>query len=213
MQTGLAVRKNGQQVLSAFGCVLDRTRRGTYNVPRSEIERMFFMKIKSIFALLLAIGLCLSLLGCSNSDLPENTGPSADSEPERTIPPELQTSVEIQKQGKVQVSYTINLSSVKYITSASALPDHEVLADYDDAWFADHALVLVYETVSSGSVDVSIASIQISDSAASVILSHTPAGTGTTVMTTWLLWAEVDAGLSYDWSVSNPALESNASEY
>lgn len=171
------------------------------------------MNIKSILALILAIGLCLSLLGCTGSDLSEHTRPSSNSEPDRTIPPELQTSVKIQKQGKVQVSYTINLSSVKYITSAAALPDHEALADYDDAWFSDHALVLVYETVSSGSADVSIASIKVSDGAASVVLSHTPNGSGTTVMTTWLLWAEVDAGLSYDWSVDNPALESNTSEY
>lgn len=108
--------------------------------------------------------------------------------------------------GCIRVEYTGNVSSVRYITSADQLPDHEALAAYDAAYFEDKALILVRETVSSGSVKVGIAAIE----GGVVTLSHEMSGdAGTADMATWLLWAEVDAGLDYEWSVANPAVESN----
>ena len=107
--------------------------------------------------------------------------------------------------GCVRVEYITNISSVRYITSVDQLPDHEALAGYDEAYFENKALVLVKETTSSGSVQVGIASIE----GGVVTLSHEmPEGDVTADMATWLLWAEVDAGLEYEWSVANPALES-----
>uniref|UniRef100_UPI001C9E8AF7 hypothetical protein n=1 Tax=Klebsiella pneumoniae TaxID=573 RepID=UPI001C9E8AF7 len=84
------------------------------------------------------------------------------------------------------------------------------LAGYDEAYFVEKALVVVYETVSSGSVQVDIASID----GGVVTLSHEMSGNvGTADMATWLLWAEVDAGLDYTWSVANPAVEPNTSTH
>lgn len=110
--------------------------------------------------------------------------------------------------GCVRVSYNGNVSSVRYITSVDQLPDHEALAAYDEAYFAEKALIVVYETVSSGSVKVGIASVK--DGA--VTLSHElPGDAGTADMATWLLWAEVDAGLDYTWTVANPAVKPDTS--
>lgn len=112
--------------------------------------------------------------------------------------------------GCVRVAYDSNISSVRYITSVEQLPDNEALAAYDEAYFAEKALIVVYETVSSGSVKVGIASVK--DGA--VTLSHDmPGDVGTADMATWLLWAEVDAGLDYTWSVANPAVEPNTSTH
>lgn len=112
--------------------------------------------------------------------------------------------------GCVRVSYNGNVSSVRYITSVDQLPDNEALAAYDEAYFAEKALIVVYETVSSGSVKVGIASVKDGI----VTLSHDMSGdVGTADMATWLLWAEVDAGLDYTWSVANPAVEPNTSTH
>lgn len=120
-----------------------------------------------------------------------------------------QDPVAFENTGCVRVAYS-NISSVRYITSADQLPDHEALAAYDDAYFAEKALIVVYETVGSGSVKVGIESI---DNGV-VTLSHDlPGDVGTADMATWLLWAEVDAGLDYTWSVANPAVQPNTSTH
>lgn len=121
------------------------------------------------------------------------------------------TELVIDDTGKVRIDYTVNRSSVQYITSASMLPDYEELKGYDDAYFQDHALVLVIETVSSGSAKVGIDSIFVDGVNASVVLSHEmPDGMGTADMATWLLWAEVETGLECEWSVANPAIQPKA---
>lgn len=110
--------------------------------------------------------------------------------------------------GCVRVAYNGNVSSVRYITAADQLPDNEALKAYDDAYFAEKALIVVYETTGSGSVEVGIASVK--DGA--VTLSHDmPGDAGTADMATWLLWAEVDAGLDYTWTVANPAVKPDTS--
>lgn len=116
--------------------------------------------------------------------------------------------------GCLRVPYTVNQSSVRYITSASQLPDYEELRGYDDAYFETKALLLVLESVGSGSVEVSIADVTVEGSRAVVTLSHELQGDlGTADMATWLLWAEVEAGLDCQWSVANPALKPEAESY
>lgn len=112
--------------------------------------------------------------------------------------------------GCVRVSYNGNISSVRYITSVDQLPGNEALKGYDEAYFAEKALVVVYETVGSGSVKVGIESI---DNGVVTISHDLPGDVGTADMATWLLWAEVDAGLDYTWSVANPAVEPNTSTH
>lgn len=168
---------------------------------------------------LVCLMLCLMLLcGCQSAPVTDETEQPTEhlhmtevQEPDVTIPKiERETTgetMELGATGCVRVAYNGNVSSVRYITSADQLPDHEALAAYDEAYFETKALVLVKESVSSGSVKVGIASID--DGV--VTLSHElPGDAGTADMATWLLWAEVDAGLDFDWSVANPALESEA---
>ena len=114
---------------------------------------------------------------------------------------------------RLRLTYNGNVSSALYVTSAAQLPDYPELSAYDDAFFKDHALVLVQESVSSGSVEVGIESVSLkADHTAVVALTHQGPGegqVGTADMATWLLWAEVDTGLGdYQWTVANPALES-----
>lgn len=136
-------------------------------------------------------------------------------EPDFTVPRVTQPTaggepVTVGESGCVRVDYTTNISNVRYITSADQLPDNEALAGYDEAYFETGALVIVMESVSSGSVKVSIESVE----AGVVTLGHEMSGdVGTTDMATWLLWAEVEQGLDYEWSVANPALPSNVSAY
>ena len=119
---------------------------------------------------------------------------------------------------RLRLTYNGNVSSALYVTSAAQLPDYPELSAYDDAFFKDHALVLVQESVSSGSVEVGIESVSLkADHTAVVALTHQGPGegqVGTADMATWLLWTEVDTGLEdYQWTVANPALESQLSQY
>lgn len=124
------------------------------------------------------------------------------------------TELTIGETGKTRLEYSVNLSSVKYVTSVDQLPDCQGLEAFDDAYFKDHALLIVIETVSSGSVNTGIESVAVHDGNADVTLFHeTRTGIVTADMTTWLLWAEVDKDLDFNWSVSNPAVESDSSIY
>jgi hypothetical protein len=116
--------------------------------------------------------------------------------------------VPIGETGRIRVTYKGNLCSVQYVTSVDQLPDYPELRAYDDAYFQNHALLLVYETVTSGSVEVGIQDIRLEGTRGLVQLSHEMQGdAGTAVMTTWLVWAEVEAGLDYTWIVENPMVE------
>jgi hypothetical protein len=176
---------------------------------------------------LLAISLCLLCLlpGCRASRDPV-TQPDVQSATESTveiipIPPES-VEVTVPKPvpgeeagetppmimgGSVRLTYTGNVSGVRYVTSPESLPEIPELQKYDAAWFRENALILVTETVTGGSIQVGIRDIRLEGERAFVVLSREMQGdVGTTVMTTWLLWAEVDRGLAYSWTVENPAL-------
>lgn len=175
--------------------------------------------------LCLILTLALLLCGCKSApaasggnetgkDPEKVTGSDLDmteiQDPDMTLPKNDEEtggeSVTVEGTGCVRVEYTGNVSSVRYITSVDQLPDHEALAAYDAVYFENKALLLIRETVSSGSVKVGIAAIE----GGVVTLSHElPGDAGTADMATWLLWAEVEAGLDYEWSVANPAVESN----
>lgn len=179
------------------------------------------MKFFRVTTAVLAALLCLPLYGCHSSS-GETSSPS-QSPGSQALPSEDEISgfqtdpssgltgpVLFTNSGAVRVSYTGNVSSAVYVTSPSQLPACEALQKYDDAYFQDHGLILVYESVSGGSTEVGIQSIDIDGSEARITLFHqTPEETGTTVMTTWLLWAEVDAGLDCRWTVVNPALKTD----
>ncbi len=119
----------------------------------------------------------------------------------------------LKKQGKIRVSYTGNRSGALYITDKSQLPNEEAFSAYDDTYFENHALVLVWETLQSGSIDVAIASVRVEDGTAFVTLERKTAGKGnyyTNDMATWLIWAEVQSGLEgCRFVVTNPAMGSS----
>lgn len=124
--------------------------------------------------------------------------------------------VELTGHGKKRIPYTGNQSTAVYIDSPSDLPDYSELKQYDDAYFEEHALVLVTETVNSGSVDVGILAVHIQNSIATVTLYHDipqEGEYGTADMATWLLWAEVETGMECQWIVANPALASETVAY
>ena len=115
----------------------------------------------------------------------------------------------VEVQGKERLTYKGNESTVRYVTSADQLPDWETLETYDDAYFETHALILVTQSVSSGSVDVSIKAIQKTETGYGVVLSYGDSQkdqVGTNDMATWLLWAETEQGQDGTWEIVNPAL-------
>lgn len=123
--------------------------------------------------------------------------------------------VPVYAQNKTRITYTHNQNYVQYITSATALDRYgmDVFKQYDETFFEKKALVLVCETVTSGSLQVSIDQIVQQDSQITVVLSRElPGDAGTSDMATWLIWAEVDAGRNgYTWVLHNPMLKSEMS--
>lgn len=122
-------------------------------------------------------------------------------------------SLDFANADNARITYTTNQNSVLYITSEEELSAYDVAAldAYDEAFFREKALVLVKETTSSGSAKVGMQSIVMDGSTISVTLSYETSKIGTADMATWLVWAEVDKGLEdYQWTVSNPALDSQS---
>ena len=113
--------------------------------------------------------------------------------------------------GAERIEYKQNASSVRYITRVEDLPDYEALDGYRNAeYFETQALLVVVDTVTSGSVKVSIGFL----GDGTVTLAKEMSGTlGTADMATWLLWAEVDQGLTDTWTVTNPGVQNNLSTY
>lgn len=187
------------------------------------------MKCKRLLALALAAALCIVAAACGTKNNEPDTPAKTDTP--SAAPGGTQTVGDtgdgtVREDGsyvpgqvdRLRLTYNGNVSSALYVTSAAQLPDYPELSAYDDAFFKDHALVLVQESVSSGSVEVGIESVSLkADHAAVVTLTHQGPGegqVGTADMATWLLWTEVDTGLEdYQWTVANPALESQLSQY
>lgn len=168
------------------------------------------MMLKRMFALILV--LCLCLAGCS-AKTPTTTNTTHPSLGDETHgKPDIGIDVNFKLLGSVALNHTVNISQAKYITSASQLPKNEELSKYDDQWFQDHALLVIHESVSSGNVKVDVEKIKLDGTTANITLEHTPNGAlGSGIKVTWLLWLEVEKGLSYTWQVANPAMDSNIS--
>lgn len=122
------------------------------------------------------------------------------------------TKLDFTEGGSDRIPYTMNQSWAVYVTSAEELARYsgecEELENYDDDFFKSHALLLVTESVNSGSTEVGIEKISRVDDEITVTLSHTAAENGTADMATWLVWAEVECGLEdCRWQVGNAALK------
>ena len=104
--------------------------------------------------------------------------------------------------GKVRIAYTGDRRYVRYITSVDQLPTEEALKGYDTAFFENNALVIVVETVTSGSMQLELEGIYLNGDTATVTLKRSmPGDVGTTDMATWLLWAEVSREWDYNWTL------------
>ena len=184
------------------------------------------MKFFRVITCLCVLGLLFS--GCQSTQPPaaEPVTPTAVTDAPTELSPTLPTVstfpiqtfpdnlISFTNPGTLRISYTTNRCSAQYITDPSQLPDYAEFSGYDAAFFKEHALLLVTDTVGSGSTQISIGSVVINGSTASVtLLRTTPGDVGTADMATWLLWAEVPAGLDLTWEVANPVLnDSDSSE-
>lgn len=184
------------------------------------------MNTKALLPLLLVLVL---LAGCVQTDpAPSTTAVPPTSEsaagtqettpwepttPATTVPAQIGDDLTLNATGSARHNYTTAVSFVRYITSADQLPQNEALAAYDDSYFETGALVLVADTVNSGSVTVSIEQITVTDGEAHVVLAHEASGDmGIPAMTSWLAWAEVAPGLELTWILDNPSTEPNVSD-
>lgn len=170
------------------------------------------MKAMRILALILA--LCLCLAGCQKQ-AQESTASTDATDPTGTAGTRPQVDPEdgiaFQLGGRTTVTYSVNISHIKYITSAADLPNYEALADYDEAWFEEHALVVILQSVANGNMSATIDCISLEDDLASVTLRYAAdASYGSAQAITWLIWTEVETGLDYTWQIANPAVESSS---
>ena len=179
--------------------------------------------MKKLICMLLALVLVFS--GCASSATAEAptepaTEPQETLEATETDPPEAtlhieeketEATMETSATGAQRIEYKQNASSVRYITRVEDLPAYEALDGYRNAeYFETKALLVVVDTVTSGSVKVAIDSV----GNGTVTLSKEMSGDmGTADMATWLLWAEVEQGLTDTWTVTNPGVQSNLSKY
>lgn len=148
------------------------------------------MKCKRLLALALAAALCIVAAACGTKNNEPDTPAKTDTP--TAAPGGTQTVGDtgdgtVREDGsyvpgqvdRLRLTYNGNVSSALYVTSAAQLPDYPELSAYDDAFFKDHALVLVQESVSSGSVEVGIESVSLkADHAAVVTLTHQGPGEG-----------------------------------
>ena len=175
--------------------------------------------MKKLICMLLACMLVFS--GCAPSaSVAEPTEPQATLKATETDPPEVtlhiaeketEATMETSATGAQRIEYRQNASSVRYITRVADLPAYEALDGYrSEEYFETKALLVVVDTVTSGSVKVSIDSV----GNGTVTLAKEMSGdVGTADMATWLLWAEVDQGLTENWTVTNPGVQNNLSTY
>jgi len=106
--------------------------------------------------------------------------------------------------GKLRISYEGNRSYVRYVTSVEDLPAEGNWEGYDEAYFQTKALLIVVETLSSGSIQVELEAIVRRGDTANVVIRRTMSGeVGTADMATWMLWAEVSRELDYTWTLDN----------
>ena len=113
-------------------------------------------------------------------------------------------SLPFENAGKVRLTNADYRSYVRYVTSVDQLPAEGSWTGYDEAYFETKALLIVVETLSSGSVEVELEAIRIQDGKASVVIERTLSGeVGTADMATWMIWAEVAGGLNYEWTLAN----------
>lgn len=157
--------------------------------------------------LCLLLGLCL-LTGCQSRELVDETVAETKPSAEVSLPEEADGSklpgerLAFSNPGKARVPYTGIRSYAEYVTSPDQLPQEEVFKSYDQAYFENHALVLVMETVSSGSVQLELDGLYLQEGTVTVTLKRAmPGQVGTADMATWLLWAEVEKGLDYSWTL------------
>ena len=175
--------------------------------------------MKKMTCMLLAA--LLLLTGCQTAEPPETTVPEETiaieefaTAPTVTIPiqtmPDLVIGgvegeeMEFRNPGKARIGYTENRSYVRYITSVDQLPAVGSWTGYDESYFETKALLIVVETLNSGSVQVDWESILVEGDTAAIHIKRTMAGdVGTADMATWMLWAEVEAGLELNWVLAN----------
>lgn len=107
--------------------------------------------------------------------------------------------------GKIRIAYTGDISRVQYITSVGELPSGEDFSEFDEEFFGKKALLLVTETASSGSTEISIESIEAENGNAKVRLKKETGEAGTCDMATWMIFAEVEKGLGgFIWEIEDP---------
>ena len=166
---------------------------------------------------------CLLLTGCRSSGalLPTETIPTRTEEIETTDGATEPTEEEEDMKGNQmftnvqtkRIPYTGLRSSVVYVTDPAQLPQDDAFAGYDADFFRTRALVLVTDTVGSGSIRVGIEDIVIRGNVANVYVSREmPGDVGTCDMATWYIWAEVETGLTCRWAVANPVYNSAANK-
>jgi len=110
--------------------------------------------------------------------------------------------------GRIRIDYTGDRNSVRYVTDVTGIPAYPELAGYDEAYFAEKALLLVIVTEGSGSIRPQICSVKTDDQTATVYLDHSMEGdVGTADMATWLLWVELEAGLEYQWKLAGRTIQ------
>lgn len=174
--------------------------------------------MKRVFVFCLILTLCMTVAGCRSAGMVPpagNTEPSSEANEttgDVTLPQLPEEGDEIVGTNLIfsdvhtqRIGYSGLRSNVVYVTSTAQLPKLEVFAKYDAEFFREHALVLVTDTVGSGSVRVGIERITVSGNTAYVTVSRNlPGEVGTSDMATWYIWAEVETGLSLQWKVTNP---------
>ena len=160
--------------------------------------------MKRCLALILALLLC----GCApTAEPPQTASPIPTQSPDiREIP--------FSDPGQCRLEYTGQSPWIRYVISRDQLPQLEALECYDDAFFRDHALVVLCITLNSGSIRPRIGQIlRTGDIAQVTVIREADGEQLTQDLALWLLWARVDRDLSCSFRLEDCFLDAGAEEY
>ncbi len=177
--------------------------------------------MKKLFAILMLMSLLMAITGCRSSKTPNAGDQNAQTQnstlPTSTVKPNIDPTtptrpdptptlpsgniVLLEQAGSLRIDYTADVHSVQYITDASQLPGYDEFDQYDAVFFESHALLLVTETVGSGSTRIELKGYTCDGNDAHIKLLYNSPEVSTADMATWLIWAVVDANLPYEWHI------------
>lgn len=173
----------------------------------------------TVISMLFFSVLCLTS-GCSGSNTNKESHLNVPPTPTSTLSQTQEVPMKLiptHNQNKTKLTYDRNRSEGRILSTLSDLEPYLTLADfssYTETYFKEKSLLLITQSVKSGSISVSVDTVTQDKGQLNVTLSYNSPQTLTWDMTTWLLWVEIDkTSDKRPVVIINPSLTSDLAVY